>query len=233
MTTLLPPECPVFLGNQKGWETASPEELALISGGENYHPRRFSDVEGDPCQRAADTLFTYGILLGMGDGTFHPSEGLTRAQLCAVLVQALNLRSADNMPAFSDVPSGSWYEPYIKAAQTAGYVEGMGDGTFSPDTQVTHEQLITVLGRMAAELNLTFRISSKDVPSDTQVPDSYSDWAKPWVWLLSDSQTNVLGQPISMLYASVNEIPPQSPATRGETAQILYNIFFATDIIPY
>ena len=33
--------------------------------------------------------------------------------------------------------------------------------------------------------------------------------------------------------ASPEEIEPQSPATRGETAQILYNILYATDIIPY
>ena len=233
LLSALPPACPVFLGDQEGWYEATPEELALISNADNYLPRRFSDVQGDPCQRAADTLFTYGILLGMGDGTFHPSEGLTRAQLCAVMVQALNLRAADDLPDFSDVPAGSWYAPYIKAAQAAGYVEGMGNNTFSPDTQVTHEQLITILGRMAAELNLSFRSSSKHVPTDTGVPEGYSDWAEPWAWLLSASQTNVLGQPISMLYDPLEKISPQSPATRGETAQVLYNIFFSTDIIPY
>ena len=233
LLSALPPACPVFLGDQEGWYEATPEELALISNADNYLPRRFSDVQGDPCQRAADTLFTYGILLGMGDGTFHPSEGLTRAQLCAVMVQALNLRAADDLPDFSDVPAGSWYAPYIKAAQAAGYVEGMGNNTFSPDTQVTHEQLITILGRMAAELNLSFRSSSKHVPTDTGVPEGYSDWAEPWAWLLSASQTNVLGQPISMLYDPLEKISPQSPATRGETAQVLYNIIFSTDIIPY
>ena len=233
LLSALPPGCDVYLGNQTSWEPSSPEQLAQITGAENYQPRRFSDVEGDPCQLAADTLYTYGILLGMGDGTFHPSEGLTRAQMCAVMVQAMNLRSADDLPNFSDVPAGSWYEPYIKAAQAAGYVEGMGDGTFSPETQVTHEQLITILGRMAAELNLSFRASSKKVPENTMVPDGFSDWAKPWVWLLSASQTNIHGQPISMLYAPLKYIAPQSPATRGETAQILYNILYATDIIPY
>ena len=233
LLSALPPGCDVYLGNQTNWEPSSPEQLAQITGAENYQPRRFSDVEGEPCQLAADTLYTYSILLGMGDGTFRPSEGLTRAQLCAVMVQAMNLRSADDLPNFSDVPAGSWYEPYVKAAQAAGYVEGMGDGAFSPETQVTHEQLITILGRMAAELNLSFRSSSKHVPTDTGVPEGYSDWAEPWAWLLSASQTNVLGQPISMLYDPLEKISPQSPATRGETAQVLYNILYATDIIPY
>ena len=233
LLSALPPGCDVFLGDEEGWYTASPEELVTVSGAKNYQPRRFSDVEGEPCQRAADTLFTYGILFGMGDGTYRPSESLTRAQLCAVIVQALNLRAADSQPGFSDVPAGSWYEPYVKAALAAGYVEGMGDGTFSPNTRVTHEQLITILGRMAADLNLSFRASARQVPADTGVPAGFSDWAIPWVWLLSASQTNIMGIPLSMLYAPLEEIDPQASATRGETAQILYNIFFATDIITY
>ncbi len=233
LVSALPPACEVFLGDKDGWTQASPEELAAVSGAQNVKLRRFSDVEGDPCQQAADTLCTYGILFGMGDGTYHPSDGLTRAQLCAVLVQALNLRAADERPGFSDVPAGSWYEPYIKAAQAAGYVEGMGDNIFSPDTKVTHEQLITILGRMASKLNLSFRNASLSVPESTGVPSGYSDWARPWAWLLSASQTDTIGVPISMLYARLEDIPPQSPATRGETAMILYNILYATDIIPY
>ena len=86
---------------------------------------------------------------------------------------------------------------------------------------------------MAAELNLSFWNSSKHVPADTGIPDTYSDWAEPWAWLLSASQTNILGIPFSVLYDSPENIDPQAPATRGETAQILYNIFFATDISPY
>ena len=233
LVSALPPACEVYLGEKDGWIYSSPEELAQVSGVQNVKLRRFSDVEGDPCQRAADTLCTYGILFGMGDGTYHPSEGLTRAQLCAVLVQALNLRAADELPNFSDVPAGSWYEPYIKAAQAAGYVEGMGGNTFSPETKVTHEQLITILGRMASKLNLSFRNASLSVPESTEVPAGYSDWAEPWAWLLSASQTNTVGVPLSMLYAPLKEIAPQSPASRGETAMILYNILYSTDIIPY
>ena len=233
LVSALPPSCEVYLGDKNDWTKASPEELAQVSGAQNVKLRRFSDVEGDPCQRAADTLCTYGILFGMGDGTYHPSEGLTRAQLCAVLVQALNLRAADELPNFSDVAAGSWYEPYIKAAQAAGYVEGMGGNTFSPETKVTHEQLITILGRMASKLNLFFHTASLEVPETTNVPSGYSDWAQPWAWLLSESQTNTIGVPLSMLYAPLEEINPQSPASRGETAMILYNILYATDIIPY
>ncbi len=233
MLSAVPPGCNVYLGTKDDWKEATVDEIVQASGATNYEPRRFKDAEGSDCQHAADTLYTYGILLGMGDGTYQPDSGLTRAQLCALLVQAMNLPAADSQKDFDDVSPNSWYSPYVKAAQAAGYVEGIGNNKFAPNAQVTHEQLITVLGRMSAELNLTYRLTSKSVPEDTGVPDSYSSWSRPWAWLLALSLHNVLGMPITMLYAPLEDIDPKAPATRGETAQILYNILYSTDIIPY
>jgi len=233
MLSAVPPGCKVFLGDGEDWKETTLDAIAQASGTKSFSPRRFTDTQGLDCQFAADTLCTYGILKGVGDGLFHPENGLTRAQLCALLVQALNLPTPANLPDFADVPASSWFSPYVKAAQAAGYVEGVGNNRFSPDAQVTHEQLITILGRMSAELNLTFRDASKNVPETPEVPANYSDWAKPWAWLLALSQKNILGQPLTMLYAPLEEIPPQAPATRAETALILYTILSSTDIIPY
>ena len=233
LLSAIPPGCNVFLGTSSGWDATTVDAIAQASGAETYQPRRFTDLEGADCQFAADTLYTYGILTGMGDGSFAPNSGLTRAQLCALLVKALNLPAADRMKDFKDVPADSWFSPYVKAAQAAGYVQGMGNDVFAPNAPVTHEQLFTVLGRMAADVNLTFRMSSKTQPEDYGVPASYSDWAQPWTWLLANSQHNILGQPLSMLYDKLENIAPRGPATRGETALVLYTIFNAVDLIPY
>ena len=233
MLSALPPEVTLFLGDGNTWQRATPDDVAKKTGISGYAPRRFSDVAGKDCQRAADTLFTYGILQGSGDGTFQPDSGLTRAELCALLVQAMHLPGAEYLPDFSDVPSNSWYSPYVKAAQAAGYVQGIGGGKFAPLDMVTHEQLITVLGRMAQELNMGFRNAGQNVPADPGVPADYSVWARPCAWLLALSQKNYMGVPLSALYAPLEEIPPRENATRGETAQILYSIFFMTDLIRY
>lgn len=92
---------------------------------------------------------------------------------------------------------------------------------------------MTVLGRLAANLNLTFRETARQTPADTGIDDRYSDWAKPWVWLLEKSQKNLLGQPLSMLCTPSEEVAPQAPATRGETAQILYTILTAVEVLDY
>ena len=145
----------------------------------------------------------------------------------------MNLPAAGSQKDFDDVSPDSWYAPYVMAAKAAGYVEGVGNNKFAPNAQVTHEQLITVLGRLAAELNLTFRSSSRNVPEETGVPAGYSSWSVPWAWLLALSQQNMLDEPLNMLYDDLENIDPKAPATRGETAQILYTILNATGVIIY
>ena len=233
MLNALPPGCRLFLGGPEGWRETDGAEAAAAAGLAGYAPRRFSDVADLPCQKAADTLLTYGILQGAGDGLFHPEGSLTRAELAALLVQAMHLPAADWQPDFTDVPPDSWYAPHVKAVRAAGFMDGVGGNAFAPLDTVTHEQLLTVLSRLAAELNMSFRSARKNTPADPGLPAGYSGWSAPWVWLLDRSQTNYFGQTLSPLYAPREEIDPQAPATRSETALTLYNIFWMTDLIKY
>lgn len=233
MLSALAPGCVIMQGIGDTWIKTTAQQVAELNGVPNYEPRTFSDVEGQDCERAANTLRTYEMLLGYKDGTFRPDNTLTRAELCALLVQAMGLSASGEGETFTDVAENSWYAPYIKAACTAGYMKGVGDGCFNPQGKVTHEEMITVLGRLAAKLNLTFYQASKQTPENTGAPDAYSDWAEPWAWLLAKSQKNILGQPLSMLYDDLENIEPQTPATRGETAQVLYTILTAVEVIKY
>lgn len=233
MLSALPPGAEVFQGENGQWKETSGKAVAERTGVAGYEPRVFSDVSGLPCEKAANTLRTYEMLMGYEDGTFRPENTLTRAELCALLVQAMGLRDNGGGTAFTDVAPESWYAPYIRAAETVGYVAGMGDGTFDPQGTVTHEQLFTVLGRLAADLNLTFYMTAKEIPEETGVPEAYSDWAEPWAWLLALSQKNIFGNTLSMLYADLEDIAPQTPASRGETAQVLYNILSAVNLLNY
>lgn len=229
----VPPGCAVFLGVGADWRACTVADIAAEAGLTDYRPRAFTDVAGLDCERAANTLCTYGMLHGYGDGSYRPAGGLSRAELCALLVQALDLTVPKDGVAFSDVADGAWYAPYVRAACAAGYLDGVGGGRFDPMGQVTHEQLFAVLGRLASKINSNFYEAAKNVPGETGVPSDYSDWAQGWVWLLASSQQNVLGQTLSMLWADPAEIAAQGAATRGETALLLYTILVATDVIPY
>ena len=51
--------------------------------------------------------------------------------------------------AFSDLDCSRWYHEGVDFALAKGFMNGMDTGIFSPDTNITRGQLVTVLYRMA------------------------------------------------------------------------------------
>lgn len=50
-----------------------------------YKMARFLDTEGHWAEEAIDKAADKGVVAGFEDGTFHPDESVTRAQLCSIL----------------------------------------------------------------------------------------------------------------------------------------------------
>lgn len=233
LLSALPPSSELYLGSGGNWTQTTAAQVAADTGVEGYAPRVFNDVAGLDCERAANTLHTYAMLNGYADGSFRPDGTITRAELCALLCQAMGLRLPAQPYQFTDVAEDDWYYAYIQGAVGAGYMNGVDQGRFDPQGLVSHEQMITVLGRMGAALNMTLNSASKAAPAQPEVPGSYQSWSQPWAWLLAKSQKNVFGKTLNLLYDELENIAPQTPATRGETAQVLYNIYYAVSVINY
>lgn len=53
---------------------------------------------------------------------------------------------------FLDVPSSAWYAKEVASAYELGFIDGISDSTFSPDTTVTVAQGITIASRVHATL---------------------------------------------------------------------------------
>ena len=104
------------------------------------------DAEAD-IYTAVSTLSSLNILTGYEDGSFKPEGDITRAEFCAVVCRALgfNQEAAPTATAFSDVPAEHWASYYISTLADQKIVNGMGDGTFAPDANVTYEQAIKML----------------------------------------------------------------------------------------
>lgn len=72
--------------------------------------------------------------------------------LALATVLALGLAApalAYNTPDFTDIPADHWaYESVMKMAD-AGVIKGTGEGRFSPDSKVSAEMLLTLVGRIA------------------------------------------------------------------------------------
>lgn len=219
-------------GGTDGWQRTTAGAVAREYGLKDYRPRTFSDTADGPYAAQISSLATYGIVAGPGDGTFLPDATLTRGQLCVLLAQALRYTS-NRTGTFPDVAAGAYYAPAVEAMYAAGLVVGGSDGCFRPEDPVDHQQYMTILARAARRLSMKFAVAAPDegaLEQDVLAP--YAKWAREGVWLLDGSQTNPLGQGVSLLWKSLPDIGPTAPTTRAEAAAGLYNLLAFTGILP-
>ena len=91
------------------------------------------------------------VLHGYGDGKLHESDPLTRAQLATIIYRLLDDESIakyrGGVSVFKDVLVNAWYTEYVTSINHAGIVCGIGSGKYSPNSNVTWAQIITVLIR--------------------------------------------------------------------------------------
>jgi hypothetical protein len=108
--------------------------------------QRFSDVPlNDSFSGYIETAYTHGLVSGYGDGTYRPTNNLTRGQLAKTVVLAAGLPLANPAtPSFSDVAAGSTFYRYIETALARGLVSGYPDGTFRPGAHASRGQVCTV-----------------------------------------------------------------------------------------
>ena len=124
------------IANFRGWIDAT------IGGGP---ARGFSDIAGNPHQAAIEAVANAGIAGGFPDGTYRPSNVVTRGQMATFLVRALDLPPAASAP-FTDI-AGSAHAGAIASVAQAGVAGGFGDGTYRPNAPVTRGQMATFLTR--------------------------------------------------------------------------------------
>ena len=221
--------------NGDGWTTVTAAGLAETYGLTEYQARTFSDIDNSPYRAQIQQLATYEILQGDGTGAFRPDDGLTRAQLCALLAQALQCGSYTGASRFSDVSADSWYYSAVNTMAAMGLVQGVGGGRFEPDAPVDHQQFITIMGRLGQKLNLFLDMTVDDMPEDALSDPAlagYAGWARESVWLLALSQQGLLGNTISLLWAPLEEIDPAAFATREEAAALTCSLLNYIGILP-
>ena len=133
-----------------GAATVAPAALAASQAGAPY-----SDVSGSSDLGAIEFLTAEGVLNGYPDGTFKPSNTITRAEFTAAVVRLLGPKAqqaatalADTTPTFKDATSiPNWAWGYVNYAQGQGLINGYPDGTFQADNNVTMVEAAAILVR--------------------------------------------------------------------------------------
>ncbi len=174
----------------------------------------FVDVPVDAWY-AGDVMWAFknGLYSGTSETKFSPNLAMTRGMLVTILGR---LHRADlsgfTGNAFSDVNVNSWYAPSVEWAKDNGLVSGTGDDKFSPDVEITRQDLAAILMRYA-------KFAGKDIATPLQ-NDSFADdedivsYAKEPVAVLRNAGV-ISGKPGGVF-------DPHGKATRAEVAAILY-----------
>lgn len=112
---------------------------------------KFTDVKPSAWYAAAvNYVVDNGLFSGTGNGKFSPNLGMTRAMFVTVLGRKSNVdTNLYTSSSFTDVAPGKWFSPYVEWAAENGIVTGTGNGKFSPDDEITREQMATILHRYA------------------------------------------------------------------------------------
>ncbi len=105
----------------------------------------FGDDDGGTHEADINALRLAGITVGCGADSFCPNRPVTRGQMAAFLVRALNLPAAE-VDYFGD-DNGSIHEANINALRRAGITLGCDADRFCPDQPVTRAQMATFLAR--------------------------------------------------------------------------------------
>ena len=114
----------------------------------------FSDVEADRWS-ADDVAYVVekGYMNGTGNGNFSPEGTMTRAMIVTVLWRREGSPKVRFTPEFKDVPENEYYATAVIWAKVNGIVNGTSDTEFSPDANVTREQLAAMFMRYTSFLH--------------------------------------------------------------------------------
>lgn len=180
---------------------------------------RFTDVKsGDWYYDAVRYVTDHDIFNGTSDTTFTPNGSMTRAMFVTVLARMAGVKTEkyDGTGDFMDVPKGSWYAPAVEWAAGYGIVKGTGHATFSPNKNVTRQEIATMFVRYFMNFGVA---PAEEKVRDTEPKDiaSAADWAKESIVILW--QYGMVGGDETGAYN------PTKDMTRAECATLCMRVF--------
>ena len=161
---------------------------------------------------AVDFAYHFGLVSGVSKTEFAPNSPMTRAQLVTVLYRAAGSPEETVSTNFEDLDVGSYYYDAVVWANVHGIVNGTSDTTFSPDNQLTRQQLAAILYRYAHAFggDLSYTGSLSHFTDRNQV-DTYA--VTPMTWAVSHEIISG---------TSDTTLSPLATATRAQVVVILH-----------
>lgn len=235
-----------FLSNLKEEQWLTREDIkqktaqAIFQGIQDYlqtHPveqNAFRDISNSWAKDYINLLAEKEIAQGSGN-RFYPQRNISRAEVAALTVRALGLKSSPGASSFGDVPPMHWAAGEIAIAKEYGLIGGYEDGSFRPDEQVKRSEMSKMLAGALPQDATTMSLkpisdqsdevaqpitvaaitgTSGEVSAAERVfQDIAGHWAQPYILRLATSG-------ITSGYAD-GTFRPETRTTRGEMSAFI------------
>ncbi|MCR8630313.1 PQQ-binding-like beta-propeller repeat protein [Paenibacillus radicis (ex Xue et al. 2023)] len=170
----------------------------------------FSDISGHWASVEIAKAVDLGFVNGYADGTFRPNASVTRAEFTAMLIRGLKPVVEGTTLAFEDKDEiGVWAVQPVAQAVQLRIISGYEDGTFRPNANITHAEMIAMVirssGLPAGKASKTNYADEADIP----------DWAKIAVSTAEETGIIIVGGITDKKFA------PQVLSTRAEAASAI------------
>lgn len=196
-------------------KTETVAKLNACDGGKTCPSGKFTDVDTALWyHEAVDYAVVNGLFAGTSDTTFSPNQAMTRGMMVTVLWRLAGEPEAKNAAAFEDVTADQYFAKAVAWASENGIVTGTSDTTFSPETNITREQMAAILYRYAkfCNVDLSKTADLEGFPDGEQV----SVYAKEALaWAVENGIIN------GSIEGGKTYLDPQGEATRAQVASIL------------
>ena len=167
-------------------------------------PTMAHDYSNHWAKEAIERWSANGVVAGYEDGSFKPSQKVTRAELASFVARVFGLTDTSNAKTYDDVEAGKWYATAIATVSSAGLMQD-DEANFRPNDFATREEAAHVLAN-AYELTGSSNVSFDD---ETLV----SAWA--------EEQVDAMVKHGIIKGRDENNIAPQGSVTRAEVVTML------------
>ena len=117
-----------------------------------------------------DRLNTLGLIKGYADGTFKPTNQITRGEAAMILSREIEVVVNEVVP-YDDVAPNYFAYNAIQEVAAAGIITGRVKGKFNPTSPLTRAEMAAIIDRMY-NLTGTTAVSFSDVASNHWAYDS-------------------------------------------------------------
>lgn len=182
-----------------------------------YNETTFTDVSENSWYYDAVTFCAAReITTGTGDDMFSPDSTLTRGQFIVMLMRAYGIEADEDATDNFDDAGETYFTGYLAAAKRFGISNGVGNNMFAPESEITRQDMFTLLYRVLDVLGkLPKDVNSGELSGYTDAGE-IADYAKEAMEAFVAS---------GIVSGSDGKLDPSSNSTRSQMVQVLYNLF--------